>query len=263
MPSTYTHTCFGARVLTLLPLKIRCTMEAYRSLYDVGLQGPDVLFHYKALKKNPINELGRAMHRWSGKRFFASIVDKAQDDAAKAYLCGVLCHFALDSTCHSAVNASAARADVHHFDVETELDRTMMLRDGLDPVTFHPTAHFMASTDLCRVMADFYGIAPREAKAAVKGMKNNIDLLVPRNALWRGFVGGVLKAVHASAFYRLIIPKCAPQGLPEEMPHLVELNEQAEAVAQRLILAFFDGTLLDDEQLLLDFATGKKVEEKQ
>ena len=262
MPSTYAHDRFGARVLERLPQDVRRVLQAHRNLYDIGLQGPDVLFHHKALHKNPVNELGRAMHKWSGRRFFGSLTDKAQDDAAKAYLCGVLCHFALDSTCHSTVNAIAVRVDVHHYDVETELERTLMLQDGKDPVTFHLTAHFAPDADLARVMAEFFGITQREATDSAKGMKRNIDLLVPRNALWRGLVGGILKAVHADAFYRLMIPKAAPEGLAEEMPQLVALNVQAEDTALRLITAFFDGTLLQDEQLQLDFATGTKVEEQ-
>jgi len=137
-----------------------------------------------------------------------------------------------------------------------------MLQDGKDPVTFHPTAHFAPDADLARVMAVFFGITQREATDSAKGMKRNIDLLVPRNALWRGLVGGILKAVHADAFYRLMIPKAAPEGLAEEMPQLVALNVQAEDTALRLITVFFDGTLLQDEQLQLDFATGTKVEEQ-
>ena len=261
MPSTYAHTRFGARVLQRLPQDVQRVMQAHRALYDIGLQGPDVLFHHKALSKNPVNELGRAMHKWSGKRFFGMMMDKAQDDAAKAYLCGVMCHFALDSVCHGTINAMAARAQVHHFDVETELERTLMLQDGFDPMRLHPTRHFAPNADLARVMAAFYGITQREATDSAKGMKRNIDLLVPRNALWRGVVGGLLKAVHADAFYRLMIPKTAPEKLPVEMPELVALNVQAEETALRLITAFYDGSLLQDEQLKLDFATSTKVEE--
>ena len=39
-------------------------------------------------------------------------------------------------------------------------------------------------------------------------------------------------------------------------------RKQAEDTALRLITAFFEGTLLQDEQLQLDFATGTKVEEQ-
>ena len=261
MPSTYAHTRFGAQVFSRLPEEIRLVIQPYRALYDIGLQGPDVLFHYKALKKNPVNELGHAMHRQSGRTCVASAAGKAQDDAAKAYLCGVLCHFTLDSACHATVNAIAAKTNTHHFDVETELERTLMLHDGLDPVRYHPTAHFAPNADLARAMADFYGITPGEAIASAKGMKRNIDLLVPRNAVWRGAVGGVLKAVHADNFFRLMIPKEPKAGLRREIPQLTALGERAEDVALRLIGRVFDGTLLEDEQLKLNFATGTKVEE--
>ena len=261
MPSTYAHTRFGAKVLTLLPQDAQCTVEKHRALYDIGLQGPDVLFHYKALSKNPVNELGRGMHKWSGKKFFGALVDKAQDDAAKAYLFGLLCHFTLDSVCHSTINAIAARTDVHHFDVETELERTLMLADGLDPVKFSPTAHFAPNDDLARVMADFFGIERKEAIASAKGMKRNIALLVPRNVLWRNVVGGLLKSVHADTFFRLMIPKAPKAGLAQEMPGLRALEKKAEETAVRLIGGFYAGDMLCDEQMQLDFATGTKAEE--
>lgn len=261
MPSTYAHTRFGGKVLLLLPEEVRQALLPHRALYDVGLQGPDVLFHYKALSKNPVNELGRAMHRQSGLKCFVPAVSRAQDDAYKAYLCGVLCHFVLDSVCHGTVNAVSAKTGVHHFDVETELERGLMLQDGLDPVRFHPTAHFAPDAELSRVMADFYGIGQQEAMGAAKGMKRNIDLLVPRNAVWRSAVGGVLKAAHADNFFRLMIPKEPRSGLAQEIAQLTALCGQAEAIALRLIRRFFEGTLLEDEQLKLDFATGTKVEE--
>ena len=261
MPSTYAHTRFGAKVLERLPQELRSAIEPHRALYDIGLQGPDVLFHYKALSKNPVNELGRAMHKWSGKRFFGLVAPKAQDADAKAYLCGVLCHFTLDSVCHGTVNAIAAKTSVHHFDVETELERTLMLADGLDSVRFHPTAHFAPNAELARVMAELYGITKDAAMGSAKGMKRNIDLLVPRNAVWRGAVGGVLKAVHADNFFRLMIPKEPKAGLAQEMPQLTELCMQAEEIALRLIGRLFADDLLEDEQLKLDFATGTKVEE--
>ena len=60
MPTTYAHYIFGSEVLYLLPEKYREIAEKYRSLYDTGVHGPDILFYYDALKKKRSGQLRKA-----------------------------------------------------------------------------------------------------------------------------------------------------------------------------------------------------------
>ena len=70
MPTTYTHYRFGKDVLDALPRRIRTAMETNRELFDIGLHGPDILFYYKPLRPNPVNQIGYDLHGHSGKEFF-------------------------------------------------------------------------------------------------------------------------------------------------------------------------------------------------
>ena len=90
MPSTYAHYRFGKRVLERLDGEARRIAERHRALFDVGLHGPDVLFHYRAFARNPVNRLGHEVHSWTGRRFFAQALPAAADDESRAYLYGFL-----------------------------------------------------------------------------------------------------------------------------------------------------------------------------
>ena len=52
MPSTYAHYRFGKRVLERLDGDARRIAERHRALFDIGLHGPDVLFHCRAFTHN-------------------------------------------------------------------------------------------------------------------------------------------------------------------------------------------------------------------
>lgn len=58
MPTTYAHYKFGKEVLSALPRPLQNSIEAHRELFDIGLHGPDILFYYNALKKDPMRTWG-------------------------------------------------------------------------------------------------------------------------------------------------------------------------------------------------------------
>ena len=107
MPTTYAHYKFGKEVLSALPRPLQNSIEAHRELFDIGLHGPDILFYYNALKKDPVNEQGHTLHEQFADEFFhhaVEVIEKAKDPAvARAYIYGFICHFALDSECHPYV----------------------------------------------------------------------------------------------------------------------------------------------------------------
>ena len=54
MPAVYAHRRFGAEVLACCRNgAARAAIGAFHTLYEVGLQGPDILFYYDPLHKNP------------------------------------------------------------------------------------------------------------------------------------------------------------------------------------------------------------------
>ena len=54
MPAVYAHRRFGEKVLAACQNDVaRTAIESYPDLYNIGLQGPDILFYYDPLRKNP------------------------------------------------------------------------------------------------------------------------------------------------------------------------------------------------------------------
>ena len=67
--------------------------------------------------------------------------------AALAYVLGLVCHFALDSTCHPYVEAYVRESGVGHCESETEFDNALMREDGLDPIKFFTASHIKPSRE--------------------------------------------------------------------------------------------------------------------
>ena len=133
MPTTYAHYRFGKEVTEALPRGLQNTIEYHRDLYDIGLHGPDILFYYKALKSHPVNQQGHTVHENFADTFFehaVSVIEKAEDPAAaRVYIYGVICHFALDSECHPYIEKMIQESGISHCELEMEFDR-MLMSDG-------------------------------------------------------------------------------------------------------------------------------------
>ena len=263
MPSTYAHYRFGKRVLERLDGEARRIAERHRALFDVGLHGPDVLFHYRAFARNPVNRLGHEVHAWTGRRFFAQALPAAADDEARAYLYGFLCHFALDSTCHGLIERTVEDTGVDHNSVETDYERTLMLADGLDPARYLPAAHFAPSPGMGQVIASFFpGVEGGQAVQAVRAMRRNLDLLVAQTPLKRRVIQTVLRAAgQYDALYGLVVPEQPDPRLAPCTQQLLRLGAQAEETAARLIGLSGSAALLDEEQMQLNF-NGQRITEE-
>ena len=145
MPSHYAHYRLGRQVRLELAPDAAEVVGRWPSLYLIGLHGPDILFYYRGYRENPVNRLGYALHGETGEVFvrWAAQVIAAHpgQDAHRAYAYGVLCHFALDESCHGIVARQMAAHGVSHVGLEAEFDRYLMLKDGLDPVRQSLTWH--------------------------------------------------------------------------------------------------------------------------
>ena len=120
MPSHYAHYRLGRQVRLELTPDAAEVVGRWPSLYLIGLHGPDILFYYRGYRENPVNRLGYALHGETGEAFvrwaMQVIAAHPGQDAHRAYAYGVLCHFALDESCHSIVArqmAAGARLLLH------------------------------------------------------------------------------------------------------------------------------------------------------
>ena len=114
MPCIYAHNSFGKEVQKMLPKPLKNTIRRHPAAFRIGLQGPDFLFFYHPLLKCKTNQLGYHQHSHAFDAFLAyeqPIIRKlGTDSAAYAYLLGYICHFALDSECHTYIIPKSTEA---------------------------------------------------------------------------------------------------------------------------------------------------------
>lgn len=142
MPSIYAHSRFGEAAAKLLPEQLRLPVQRFRRLYEVGCYGPDIFFFYQPIFKTKMGALGSAYHKKSGKEFFenaAASLRENPSEGGRAYLFGVLCHYALDSVCHPFIKEKSESGIPGHVELETEFDRHLLTEDGRLPAHLQNT----------------------------------------------------------------------------------------------------------------------------
>lgn len=183
MPTTYAHQYFGTKVSEQLSTSLQNLISHHQNLFDLGLQGPDLLFYYHPFQKNSVSHKGHKIHQQPARQFLeaACRVLPAMKDprAAQIYLLGFLCHFLLDNACHPLVNQVEEERKVPHNTIEKELDRMLMQRDGLDPLRYQPGSvmHLEAGDEA--VIAAFYSeITDGQIQEAYHSMKRVLSAIV-------------------------------------------------------------------------------------
>lgn len=270
MPTTYTHYKFGKEVLGALPRPLRNSIENNRELFDIGLHGPDILFYYRALLKNPVNGQGYELHEKPAAEFFehgADVISKAGDPAAaRAYIYGFICHFALDSECHPYIEKMMQKSGLSHSEIEMELDRLLMTEDYINPVRHLGTKHIHPSMKNAEVIAPFFDeITPGVMKKCMRGMIFYHKLfLAPGRGKRKLLFAGMKAARCYDSMSGMVIsyepnPECRDYCLL-----LKKLYAGAVPLAASLIIQYqkhlFDGGELP-ERFAKTFGAGDKWEE--
>lgn len=255
MASTYAHYRFGRAVYEKLPDRIQEQIKKEEALYLVGLHGPDILFYYQPLHKNPVSRCGYGMHDCSGRVVFTDMYGKrchlqgAEQAAVQAYIYGFICHFALDRNVHPFIEQWQNQTGLSHAEVEVEFDRALLVQDGFNPVRQKLTNHI--STDMrtaAAIQCIFSEFSVETVQKALSSMRFYNDLLVAPGPLKRGLIKGLLfisgKAKDMSGLmvnYRPN-PKCRASN-----EQLLGLYEQSIDLAVTLITemeaAFVSGAL--------------------
>lgn len=240
MPTTYAHYKFGEELKKNASPGVLTPIRKYPELFQIGLHGPDILFYYKILSKNKINKIGSHMHTLPGRDFFekAAMVIKRKgfDEAYLSYTLGFLCHFVLDVTCHGYVNQKVKEGIGDHLEIEAELDRELLLRDGKNPETSILTEHLKADPKNAKVICDFFEeVSEEEIRRSIKEMIFLLNLLVPGGKTKRKLLDISLKmAGKYEAYQGLIIRKEGRKECEEAVLHLLHLFEEAKERIFRL-----------------------------
>lgn len=195
MPASYSHYRLGQKVIQQLHYPLKKVILDNRDLFDLGLHGPDILFYNRPYIHSKINRLGSAMHQEKACIFFnqaLAILKKSQNDAQFAYLCGFICHFILDSNCHGYIGTIITKTKITHFEIETELDRSFMLKDNLDPLRTHLTNHILINEHTLTSIEPFFNASKKDLEKSLRGMKFYDHLLVAPQLYKRGLIYLVL-----------------------------------------------------------------------
>lgn len=228
MPASYAHYRFGKLLLPKLPADVRQTVQRFRRMYDLGLQGPDFFFYYNIFMKTATGSLGSAFHRQTGLEFFTVACKAATSDAAKAYLYGLLGHYCLDSTCHPFVNRLAAIGEAKHVPLESEFERYLLLKDKEpSPHTYDAGKFLKLTRGEALTVATFYpGVTGWAVSHSVRSMALFLRLLAHPN---RKLQKQILSATY---------PKLLDFRIPEESsdalaPYVSELSDLYDQALER------------------------------
>jgi hypothetical protein len=131
MPDAVTH-CFLAEAA-----KNACDIPYLNNHFDlmqIGSQGPDPFFYYHFLPwmpNNGSNKLASSLHTESTKPFLELIISLADDDESKAWVCGFLTHFSLDTVAHPYV---FYRTGLYNKDTQENRGYHLMLERAIDNI---------------------------------------------------------------------------------------------------------------------------------
>ncbi|MGN0485111.1 MAG: zinc dependent phospholipase C family protein [Lachnospiraceae bacterium] len=271
MPSTYAHYRLGKEVKNSLREEERTVIIKNRELFQIGLHGPDLLFYYKPLKNNPVNQMGFAMHKRPGKEFFANAANVVKEHHSRsrylAYVYGFICHFALDESCHGYIDEKIAASGLSHTEIEVEFDRMLMVQDNLDPIRQKLTEHIVPTLKNAEVIQAFFqGVDSEKIYKAMKGMIFHNNLLVAPNKGKRLVIDTLLSATgHYEEMHGLMVNYEKNPQCEDSCRKLWLLYQDAKELAVTLIHEFRDyleGRLKLDE--VYDYTFGSQlIEEKE
>ena len=144
MPNIITHTLFAQEIFDKVDENTHDLFEPKLHLLEIGSNGPDFLFFHGMnpkdfFKKSDLRVSGSMFHAGHVNEFYQkaliSIRNEADEEIKKdmmTYVCGHLCHWALDATSHPYVfyrtGTCKGKSAWYHHRFESLID-AIMLKD--------------------------------------------------------------------------------------------------------------------------------------
>lgn len=252
MPAGYTHYNFGELVFEKLDPSLQDQLRPYIDLYHIGIHGPDILFYHQVYKRNKVNQLGSTMHYDEAYPFFMEakhlIQQSSQETAALAYIAGFITHFILDSECHPYIYQLQDELHKTHSEIESELDREIIVREGKDPLTISMTAHLHPSHEIDAIIAPFFHLEKEEIDKTLNDMLFYLGWIRAPGHIKRYFVYEVMKLGGIYDQYSgLLISYQRDEELVNSVDELIKKKDQSVDLAVKMIEEYVDH--LHDEYL--------------
>ena len=211
MPTTYAHWRFGDKCIETLPDNLQTIIKNNRAIFDYGVHGPDIFFYYNCLKHNKINDMGEEMHNTSYKDILAEfklnyLKNKNDKDAKLAYILGFTCHFTLDSYCHGYIQIKDENSSASHNKIESQFDRYLMIKDGLNPVLNSRTFSLKPDKRMAKDISELFdNVSKEDAYKTLRDQKKYLFILHDWNKAKRFILTKGMDAVGAKDFKDLLI----------------------------------------------------------
>ena len=220
--------------------------------------------------KNPVNTQGYELHDKMSDEFFRNAVEvikKAEDPAAaRAYIYGFICHFALDSECHPYIEKMIQTSGISHSEIEMEFDRLLLKEDYINPVRYLATGHIHPNRKNASVIAPFFNdMTPELIEKSMRSMIFCHKVLLAPGKAKRNLIFGCLKLAGHYEDKQGMVMSLEPNPACKEYCQLLKrLYAGAVPLAAGLIIqyqkALFDGAELP-ERFHRTFGAGDKWEE--
>ena len=195
MPCIYAHDSFGKRVAEQLPEELQHIITNHQKEFRAGLQGPDFLFFYHPMLKLRTNQMGYWQHGQPIlgflKRLLPIIRKEGTDSGVYAYVLGYICHYMLDSECHSFVIPMSKNPGYNHLAMENEFDRHLIRKDGFRPITYPVWKKVTAAKEVVEAINKVYHplkLSEKAIRESLYGMRFYKWLLTSGKSLKRAAV---------------------------------------------------------------------------
>ncbi|HEX3076373.1 MAG TPA: zinc dependent phospholipase C family protein [Lachnospiraceae bacterium] len=157
MPAFITHYLYGTDVYhNVIPSYIKTIIKEHTGSYNLGLQGPDIFYYHipSSLRPSEYN-IGNQMHETKISTFFQNYMNWLTSYCDEkfyvglSYLCGMLCHYTLDSKVHPyiyyrsgydpSIKGSNRDSFPMHSLLESTIDKILLYeKRRLQPSQFYP-----------------------------------------------------------------------------------------------------------------------------
>lgn len=257
MASIYTHNRFGLLLMEKMGLELRSIVTKYNDLYRLGQQGPDIFFFNLKLMMHK-NSPGMIIHSQSGKDYLDHIKDMmlnySLDSPQGAYFIGSLCHYILDSKIHPLVD-SLEDGDYKHLDIETELDRYYLNKDGYKARNYRLDRLIPQTEQVYNVVPQFYlSYADVDEKAVINGIKGFSlvkKFFITKTIFKEVSLYAFLKIIGKEKF-RALIMRSKPFEQSKKSNLILSkcfdetLNIAVDMIENAINYIYYDGVLMDD-----------------
>ncbi len=288
MPAIVTHDTFGKNALEYLRTEVGSSHDCVNA-FLLGNQGPDPLFYLVADPKyGEWSKLGSRMHAEKTNEVLTAmisavdIIPEHEQDVARAYALGFMCHYLLDSTVHPLVYAqeyamcdagvpglTRAQGSSVHATIECEFDEVVMTRHlQTTLMEFSPADNILrASKRVLNTVSTMYlyvslvvfnNVPPSQLYTrGVKLFRAGQQLFYSKSGIKRRFLVKTEEALRGVSFYGSMSMRACPreESLFENAENEVWLDpsfgtERTESFEDLFACAL--GRVKESAELLLD-----------